>query len=50
MNIPILNALGEGHFRLGNTEEALAAWNKSLEMNPDQQELKAKVKSLTNNL
>ncbi len=49
MNIPILNALGECYFRLGNKEEALAAWNKSLEMNPEQQELKAKVKSLTKN-
>jgi GWxTD domain-containing protein len=50
MNIPILNALGECYFRLGNNTEALAAWNKSLEINPDQQELKEKVKSLTKNL
>lgn len=49
MNVPILNALGECHFRLGHTEDALSAWNKSLEMNPDQQELKDKLKSLTKN-
>ncbi len=49
MNIPILNALGECYFRLGNNEEALAAWNKSLEINPDQQELKEKVESLKKN-
>jgi predicted negative regulator of RcsB-dependent stress response len=49
MNIAILNTLGECHYRVGNKEEALTVWSKSLEMNPDQQELKAKVESLRKN-
>jgi GWxTD domain-containing protein len=49
MNIAILNALGECHYRVGNKEEALTVWSKSLEINPDQQELKAKVESLRKN-
>jgi len=46
VNINILNSLGECHFRLGNSREALAAWQKSLEINPDQPEVKKKVESI----
>ena len=45
-NIDILNYLGTCHFQLGNTAEALKAWTKSLELNPNQDKLKALVDSL----
>jgi len=48
LNIGILNSLGECYFRSNNTEEAAAAWNKSLEINPQQPEIKIKVDSLKN--
>jgi GWxTD domain-containing protein len=40
INTNILNAVGECYFQSGNMEEALTAWEKSLEINPDQPELK----------
>ena len=48
LNIGILNSLGECYFRLNNVEEAIAAWNKSLEINPQQPEIKKKLESLKN--
>ncbi len=42
----ILNALGESYLSLGDSKQALAAWNKSLEMQPDQPEIKAKAAGL----
>ena len=45
-NIFVLNSIGECYYRLGNTEEALIAWEKSLEINPAQEKLKTLVKSL----
>ena len=48
LNIGILNSLGECYFRLNNVEEAIAAWNKSLEINPQQPEIKTKLESLKN--
>jgi len=45
-NISILNSIGECYYQLSNTEEALIAWEKSLEIKPDQEELKARVKSI----
>ena len=45
-NIDILNYLGTCQFQLGNTAEALKAWTKSLELNPNQEKLKALVDSL----
>jgi len=45
-NIDILNYLGTCYFQLGNTAEALKAWTKSLELNPNQEKLKALVDSL----
>lgn len=41
-----LNAIGECYLQLGNTEEALIAWERSLELNPAQEELKKKVQAL----
>ncbi|MDH4218748.1 MAG: GWxTD domain-containing protein [Candidatus Aminicenantes bacterium] len=39
-NLSILNSIGECFYRLGNTKEALIAWEKSLEINPDQEDIK----------
>lgn len=45
-NVDILNFLGTCHLRLGNREEALKAWTKSLEVSPDQPKIKDLVESL----
>ena len=45
-NVDILNFLGTCHYQLGNTEEALKAWTKSLEVSPEQPKIKALVESL----
>jgi GWxTD domain-containing protein len=46
MNIDILNYLGTCYFELGNKEEALKAWTKSLELSPNQEKIKVLVESL----
>ena len=45
-NIDILNSLGTCQFQLGNTADALKAWTKSLELNPDQEKIRALVDSI----
>jgi GWxTD domain-containing protein len=45
-NINVLNAVGECYYQLGNFEEALVAWEKSLELNPKQEKLISLVKEL----
>lgn len=45
-NLRILNDLGECHFQLGNREDALVAWKKSLELDPNQKEIQEKVNTL----
>jgi len=45
-NVEILNYLGTCHLRLGNREEALKAWTKSLEVSPDQPKIKDLIESL----
>lgn len=45
-NIQILNSTGECYYRLGNMEEALIAWEKSLEIKPNQEDLKKTVESI----
>jgi GWxTD domain-containing protein len=47
-NIQILNSVGECYLQLGNREEALTAWTRSLELNPNQDDLREKVESLKN--
>ena len=42
----VLNDLGECYVELGSLERAIWAWEKSLEMRPDQQELKQKLENL----
>ncbi|MDH4220454.1 MAG: GWxTD domain-containing protein [Candidatus Aminicenantes bacterium] len=46
INVNLLNSLGDCYQALGKTAEALMAWNKSLEINPDQPEIKEKVDSV----
>jgi GWxTD domain-containing protein len=43
VNAVLLNEIGENDIRLGRTKEALAALEKSLEINPQQPEIRAKV-------
>jgi len=45
-NLNILNAIGECYIRLGNHEEALVAWERSLEIDPGQENLKKIVADL----
>ncbi len=45
-NLRVLNDLGECHFQLGNREDALVAWKKSLELDPNQKEIQEKVNTL----
>ena len=45
-NLNILNSVGECYYKLGNFEEALIAWEKSLEINPNQEKLKKVVESI----
>jgi len=46
MNIDILNYLGTCQFQLGNREEAVKAWEKSLELAPDQDRIRKLLDSL----
>ncbi|MBC7362161.1 MAG: GWxTD domain-containing protein [Candidatus Aminicenantes bacterium] len=45
-NINLLNLIGDCYLGLGKKEEALAVWQKSLEINPEQPELKQKINSV----
>jgi GWxTD domain-containing protein len=45
-NILVLNGIGHCHLRLGSVPDALFAFEKSLELNPNQEDLKVLVKSL----
>jgi len=45
-NLAILNLIGECYYQLGNKKEALRAWEKSLEIDPMQEEVKKIVDSL----
>jgi GWxTD domain-containing protein len=44
--VEVLNAIGECYLNLGNLEQTLRAWDKSLEINPKQLNLKKRVKDL----
>jgi len=46
LNANLLNSLGDCYSRLGSNEEALAAWEKSLEINANQPEILKKIKAL----
>jgi GWxTD domain-containing protein len=45
-NINVLNAVGDCYYQLGNWEEARIAWQRSLELSPNQEEVKKKLDSL----
>ncbi|MBC7348947.1 MAG: GWxTD domain-containing protein [Candidatus Aminicenantes bacterium] len=45
-NINVLNAIGECYYQLGDIEEALYAWERSLQIEPNQDKVKARVKAL----
>lgn len=46
LHYEILNAVGQCHRASGHIAEALRAWEKSLELNPDQPEIKKNLESL----
>jgi len=45
-NINVLNAIGECYLTLGDIDEALYAWERSLQLEPGQENIKAQVKAL----
>jgi GWxTD domain-containing protein len=45
-NIAVLNAIGDCYFQLGDAAQALVAYEKSLELNGNQDKIKAQVKAL----
>ena len=46
LNANVLNSIGECYFQLGKPQEALVVWEKSLEINPDQPQIKKNVEAL----
>lgn len=46
VNTTLLNAAGECYFLKGDSKAALAAWDKSLELNPDQPVIRKRVETL----
>lgn len=46
LNIFLLNAVGECFFNLNDIQEAKAAWEKSLEINPDQPEIQRRLAAI----
>jgi len=45
-NISVLNSIGDCYYQLGNWEEARVAWQRSLEISPNQEEVRKKLDSL----
>jgi len=45
-NLIILNSIGDCYFLMEENEGALMTWEKSLEINPNQEEIKEKIKSI----
>ncbi len=45
-NVNILNSIGECYYQLGEMDEALYAWERSLQIEPNQESIKARVKAL----
>ncbi|HZX10085.1 MAG TPA: tetratricopeptide repeat protein, partial [Acidobacteriota bacterium] len=44
--VEILNSIGSCYAEMGNADEALHAWEKSLEINPRQENIKAQIRKL----
>jgi GWxTD domain-containing protein len=49
VNASVLNAIGESNLGLGRLAEALAAFEKSLQLSPDQPEIRKKIEELKKN-
>jgi tetratricopeptide (TPR) repeat protein len=45
-NVNILNAIGECYSELGNADEALYAWERSLQLEPNQEKIRDQIKAL----
>jgi len=45
-NLEILNLMGSCHYQLGDKKEALRIWESSLEINPDQEDIKKLIQTL----
>jgi GWxTD domain-containing protein len=46
VNVNLLNSIGECYLELGKAKEALAAWDKSLEISPNQPQIRKNVQAL----
>lgn len=46
ININLLNSIGECYFQMGKIKEALVVWEKSLEINPNQPQIRKNVATL----
>jgi len=44
--VAVLNSIGECHLALDNQDQAVQAWEKSLEINPNQEEVKLRLAAL----
>ncbi|MBA7496813.1 hypothetical protein ES702_07422 [subsurface metagenome] len=42
-SVNVLNSIGECYFKMGNHKEAIRAWEESLEINPNQPEIKKNI-------
>ena len=42
-SVKVLNSIGECYFKMGNFKEALRVWEKSLDLNPNQPEIKKNI-------
>ncbi|HRD01804.1 MAG TPA: GWxTD domain-containing protein [Candidatus Saccharicenans sp.] len=45
-DVQLLDLIGDCYLKLGKKQEALAVWQKSLEINPDQPELRKKIQAV----
>jgi Tfp pilus assembly protein PilF len=45
-SIDVLNTIGDCYVQLGDPDNALVAWQKSLELNPNQEKIRARVQAL----
>ena len=50
INVALLNVVGECRLAMGHPAEARAAWEKSLELSPDQPEIRNKIESIGKHL
>ena len=46
----VMNSLGVCYYEIGDKEQALLAWEKSLEVNPDQEKIKELIEAVKDEL